>query len=78
MVDNNPLLSSTNCPTIAIRLKINQASKYPTVKNVAVPKGGRSDVERLLSAAASSIVGAALGSIIAIIMTHHMASKTKI
>ena len=57
-------------------LKKNQASKYPKVKNVVVPYGGQSDVERRLRAAASNIVGVALGNIIAIIITHHMVSKT--
>jgi hypothetical protein len=78
MLDNIPLLSSSNCATTAAELNKNHARKYPTVKNVAVPKGGLSDVERLLRAAASRIVGAALGNIIAIIITHHIVIKTRI
>ena len=49
-----------------------QASKYPRVNTAALPYGGISREERRLSAADRRMVGVADGSIIAIIMIHHM------
>ena len=53
-----------------------QASKYPIVKTAALPYGGISLDERRFSAADRRMVGVAEGSIIAIIMIHHMKNIT--
>ena len=77
--DNTPISSKDHWSAVAIALKLAHADTYPRV-NAAVgnrlePRFLRS-LEVLLTFACSRIIGAALGSIMAIIMIHHMRNIT--
>ncbi len=70
--DIQPFNSSWDCNRAAKILKIAQAIKYPKIKRETSQKIFRVSWVRLISAVYNSIIGEALGSIIATIITHHI------
>ncbi|MFT6580148.1 MAG: hypothetical protein ACJAU6_000575 [Alphaproteobacteria bacterium] len=76
MLDNKPERSSPHCRPVATRLNPPQAIRYPTAKTPVGATGVFAAAPFALFLelirANNNNIGAALGSIIAIIITHHM------